>query len=102
MHAQQPAQEGELRDRGRTCDSQSAARTACIPSRTETPMPTCASWIIETSLAPSPMASVSGGGEEAAVTMRTTSAFCLGETRHATMLEQSRTIERKRPSSSES
>ena len=59
-------------------------------------MPMCASWIIDTSLAPSPIASVIGCGTMFAFTSRTMSAFCIGETRQATTAVQSATIERKR------
>lgn len=43
-------------------------------------MPTWASLIMETSLAPSPIARVSACGSSCLI-MRTTSAFCFGETR---------------------
>ena len=89
MDEQQPLQEGELGDRV-------GARTACIPSLPDTPMPMCASWIIDTSLAPSPIASVIGCGTMFAFTSRTMSAFCIGETRQATTAVQSATIDRKR------
>uniref|UniRef100_A0A915HGM9 Uncharacterized protein n=1 Tax=Romanomermis culicivorax TaxID=13658 RepID=A0A915HGM9_ROMCU len=38
--------------------AKSLAITACMPSWPEMPMPTLAHWIMETSLAPSPMARV--------------------------------------------
>mmetsp|Transcript_82960 Transcript_82960/g.235350 ORF Transcript_82960/g.235350 Transcript_82960/m.235350 type:complete len:318 (+) Transcript_82960:2145-3098(+) len=63
--------------------AKSAAFTACWPSYPKTPTPTWASWIIGTSLAPSPMASVTGAGLIPSHTMRTMSAFCAGEIRQA-------------------
>mmetsp|Transcript_100408 Transcript_100408/g.290007 ORF Transcript_100408/g.290007 Transcript_100408/m.290007 type:complete len:280 (-) Transcript_100408:1997-2836(-) len=53
------------------------------------PTPTCASWIIGTSLAPSPMASVTGVGFTVVRTSRTICAFCEGETRQAITTQQS-------------
>mmetsp|Transcript_32645 Transcript_32645/g.87641 ORF Transcript_32645/g.87641 Transcript_32645/m.87641 type:complete len:220 (+) Transcript_32645:292-951(+) len=47
------------------------------------PTPTCASWIMGTSLAPSPMDIVTGVGLIPSRTKRTISAFCNGDTRHA-------------------
>mmetsp|Transcript_78837 Transcript_78837/g.198079 ORF Transcript_78837/g.198079 Transcript_78837/m.198079 type:complete len:230 (+) Transcript_78837:2284-2973(+) len=47
------------------------------------PTPTCASCIIGTSLAPSPIESVTGVGEMPVRTSRTIHAFCNGETRQA-------------------
>mmetsp|Transcript_39586 Transcript_39586/g.102483 ORF Transcript_39586/g.102483 Transcript_39586/m.102483 type:complete len:326 (-) Transcript_39586:889-1866(-) len=60
------------------------------------PTPTCASWIIGTSFAPSPMASVTGAGQEVPFrTMRTICAFCSGETRQAMTTEQRTATGRK-------
>ena len=66
--------------------AQSAERAACCPSSPEIPTPTCASVIILTSLAPSPMAKVTAKGRSC-LTMMTISAFCLGETLHASTTE---------------
>mmetsp|Transcript_100683 Transcript_100683/g.280419 ORF Transcript_100683/g.280419 Transcript_100683/m.280419 type:complete len:308 (+) Transcript_100683:1905-2828(+) len=66
----------------------SALFMACRPSWPAMPTPTCASWIIGTSLAPSPMASVTGVGFTPSRTMRTNCAFCSGDTRHAMTMEQ--------------
>mmetsp|Transcript_51619 Transcript_51619/g.136349 ORF Transcript_51619/g.136349 Transcript_51619/m.136349 type:complete len:257 (+) Transcript_51619:1994-2764(+) len=65
--------------------------TACLPSRPAIPMPTCAAWIMGTSFAPSPMASVTGSASSRppfdslmlSRTRVTISAFCSGETRQA-------------------
>mmetsp|Transcript_61638 Transcript_61638/g.193192 ORF Transcript_61638/g.193192 Transcript_61638/m.193192 type:complete len:205 (+) Transcript_61638:592-1206(+) len=67
--------------------AKSAEFTACRPSRPQMPTPTCASWIIGTSLAPSPTASVTGVGVTFSRTSLTSSAFCMGLTRHAMRTE---------------
>mmetsp|Transcript_79386 Transcript_79386/g.227778 ORF Transcript_79386/g.227778 Transcript_79386/m.227778 type:complete len:207 (-) Transcript_79386:1823-2443(-) len=61
--------------------------TACRPSLPAMPTPTCASWIMGTSLAPSPTESVTGCGEMPSRTRRTICAFCAGLTRHAMSTE---------------
>ncbi len=57
--------------------------TACMPSMPAMPTPTCASWIMGTSLAPSPMERARHWGS-CAVTMCTMARFWSGETRQAT------------------
>mmetsp|Transcript_3497 Transcript_3497/g.10967 ORF Transcript_3497/g.10967 Transcript_3497/m.10967 type:complete len:215 (+) Transcript_3497:1860-2504(+) len=65
------------------------------PSRPAMPTPTCASWIMGTSFAPSPMASVTGCGLTPCRTMRTICAFCSGDTRQPMTMEQVWAILRK-------
>mmetsp|Transcript_51381 Transcript_51381/g.143651 ORF Transcript_51381/g.143651 Transcript_51381/m.143651 type:complete len:219 (-) Transcript_51381:73-729(-) len=76
--------------------AKSAAFTAWRPSLPEMPTPTCASWIIGTSLAPSPMDKVTGRGVTPSRTSRTISAFCRGETRHAMTTAHCSATRRKR------
>mmetsp|Transcript_590 Transcript_590/g.1598 ORF Transcript_590/g.1598 Transcript_590/m.1598 type:complete len:341 (-) Transcript_590:711-1733(-) len=54
------------------------------------PTPTSASWIMDTSLAPSPMASVSGVGETCVLMRRMACALRRGDTRQTTTAEQAR------------
>mmetsp|Transcript_13432 Transcript_13432/g.20356 ORF Transcript_13432/g.20356 Transcript_13432/m.20356 type:complete len:272 (+) Transcript_13432:332-1147(+) len=61
----------------------SEAFTACCPSRPDIPIPIWASCIIPTSLAPSPIAKVTGSGLMKFLTSLTSNAFCLGLTRQA-------------------
>mmetsp|Transcript_100682 Transcript_100682/g.280415 ORF Transcript_100682/g.280415 Transcript_100682/m.280415 type:complete len:245 (+) Transcript_100682:1008-1742(+) len=68
--------------------AKSAEFTAWRPSRPQMPTPTCASWIIGTSLAPSPTAKVTGVGLTFLLTSWTICAFCKGETRQAMTTEQ--------------
>ena len=69
--------------RKRNCAiAKSLAITACMPSWPEMPTPTCAIWIIDTSFAPSPIASVIAS--RLSLTRLTTCAFCSGVARHAT------------------
>lgn len=68
--------------------AKSEALTACWPSLPLMPTPTCAAWIMLTSLAPSPMARHSGFGLTLCRTRRTSSAFCDGLTRQAMTLRQ--------------
>mmetsp|Transcript_20623 Transcript_20623/g.60935 ORF Transcript_20623/g.60935 Transcript_20623/m.60935 type:complete len:230 (+) Transcript_20623:906-1595(+) len=51
------------------------------------PTPTSASWIMDTSLAPSPMARVMGVGLTCSLTNRMARAFCRGLTRQTTTAE---------------
>ncbi len=60
----------------------SAARDACLPSLPTIPSPTSAAWIIDTSLPPSPMQQTRF--LVCVRISRATSAFCVGEHRHAT------------------
>ena len=53
--------------------AKSLAITACMPSFPEMPTPMCAAWIIDTSLAPSPIDSVTLPALSR--TSRVTSAF---------------------------
>mmetsp|Transcript_26453 Transcript_26453/g.66596 ORF Transcript_26453/g.66596 Transcript_26453/m.66596 type:complete len:281 (+) Transcript_26453:277-1119(+) len=66
------------------------------------PTPTCASWIIGTSFAPSPTDSVTGVGLTPSRTSRTICAFCSGDTRHAMTTEHAFARSRKRPLSATS
>mmetsp|Transcript_16347 Transcript_16347/g.55517 ORF Transcript_16347/g.55517 Transcript_16347/m.55517 type:complete len:202 (-) Transcript_16347:201-806(-) len=58
--------------------------TAWRPSLPLMPTPTCASWIMPTSFAPSPMERVTGLGSRPFLTSRTNSRLWAGLTRHAT------------------
>ena len=70
------------RSRNLNCaNAKSEAITACMPSCPEMPTPMCADWIMPTSLAPSPMASVI---LPLSLTSLVTSAFCSGDTRQHT------------------
>ena len=63
--------------------AKSAALTAALPSLPMMPSPTWASWIIETSLPPSPTAAVMGFRGEFFIIL-TISAFCSGDIRQQT------------------
>mmetsp|Transcript_6500 Transcript_6500/g.11221 ORF Transcript_6500/g.11221 Transcript_6500/m.11221 type:complete len:277 (+) Transcript_6500:835-1665(+) len=65
--------------------------TACRPSCPLMPTPTCAAWIMATSLAPSPMAKVRLPLRRTSVVM---SAFCLGATRQQMTERHSMAMER--------
>ncbi|KAH3667397.1 hypothetical protein OGAPHI_003046 [Ogataea philodendri] len=80
--------------------AKSALLAACIPSIPLMPTPTWAAWIIETSLAPSPIAS--NRAFFFRFTRRTTRAFCSGETRQQITALQRTAISRSRSSRSDS
>ena len=93
MHEQQLFQIPKLRDRnvGRPCGLETLgirivmhdhkSEHATLASTPEMPTPTCAAWIMLTSLAPSPIASKIEFWFF--LTSLTTSAFCNGDTRPA-------------------
>ena len=68
--------------------AKSALFTACLPSLPLMPTPTCASCSMGTSLAPSPMANVTGAGLLPLRIAFTSSAFCSGDTLQAMTTEQ--------------
>ena len=68
-------------------NAMSEALAAARPSRPMIPNPMWASWIMETSLPPSPMAAVTGRPGELRISL-ISSLFCSGDRRQHTTAEQ--------------